>query len=222
MKKKYFIFLLFLVVLCLLGIGSFNCIRTYALTNVPTNSYIGEMEILPFYSEQNEYINYGLAYNSYNNTNYFISTYVNKNQGFSYPNNAYYFWMYNFDLINTGGSDEPNPPIEEVQQFTLSLDGVIQATFDFVVGQMWQEWYVTNLNTNNIITYDDVEGAFYFDTDFIILNITSTNLILNQDYEIVDVSVEPMYFYTRSGSLSITFLLPYDNISFYDLFVNYY
>lgn len=222
MKKKYFIFLLFLVVLCLLGIGSINCIRTYALTNVPTNSYIGEMEILPFYSEDNEYINYGLAYNSTNQTNYFIATYVNKNQGFPYPNNAYYFWMYNFDLINTGGSDEPNPPIEEVQQFTLSLDGVIQATFDFVVGQTWQEWYVTSLNINNVITYDSTEGAFYFDTDFIILNITSTNLILNQDYEIVDVSIPSMTFIVSSDTFGdFTFNLPTDNISFKTLIKNY-
>lgn len=183
MKKKNFIFLLFLVVLCLLGITSFNSVKLNALTNVPTNSFIGEKQILPFYSDENEFIEYGLAYNSYNQTNYFIGTYFNKNQGFSYPNNAYYFWMYNFDLINSGGGD--TPPVDEIQSFNLVLDSVIQATFNFVVGISWIEWIETDYNTSDVITYNSDEGAFYFNTDYIILNITANSLILNQDYEIV-------------------------------------
>lgn len=221
MKKKNFIFLLFLVVLCLLGITCINSVKLNALTNVPTNSFIGHKEILPFYSDENEYIEYGLAYNSYNQTNYFIGTYYNTNQGFSYPNNAYYFWLYNFDLINSGGGD--TPPVEDVQTFYLLLNSEIEASFDFVVGTTWSEWVETDYNTNDIITYDEEEGAFYYNSDYIILDITPTSLILNQDYvvELVEddspqfINSLIVYWGNSTSSSQIVFNFPNELINIF-------
>lgn len=115
MRKKIFLFVSVCFVFVLSCLISFNSLKVKALTAVPSNNYIGSSSINSFYTD-NETIEYGLAYNTWDKNNYFISTYWNQSAVADDVNIlGHFFWMFNFDVV-------VNPDVPEPSMFDVVID----------------------------------------------------------------------------------------------------